>query len=319
MKHSHHSIYSPIVIVMLLVLVVTGCATRKAFVSITRPAEINLKGIKRIAVDKINGNIGQRLADLITVALFKSDHFEVVDRENTDKIIKEYQLNIGGVIDENTAVQMGKVLGVSALICGNSSMDYKHSTWTKKEHDYEGYAYTVYYLKQIAKIDTVFRIVDLTTGKILVARMVTKEATNSDFSRNGWPQGMNKDILIKTALDKTVNSFMRIIAPYSYRIEIEFARSKSSEGKSGINFAKAGLWKDAIKQFESATKRTPNDSRAWYNLGLAYEYNNIFDKAIEAFKKSNELRPSYKNMLEIDNIKRMKSDKEKLKEQRVKE
>ncbi len=314
MKYFYHSI----VIIMLLVLVATGCATRKAFVSTTRPAEINLKGIERIAVGKIDGNIGQKVADLLVVTLFESERFEVVDRENIDKIIREYQLNIGGVIDKSTAVQMGKVLGASVLILGNSLMDYKPNTWTKEEHDYKGYAHTVYYLKQIAKIDTAFRIVDLTTGKILVARMITKEATNSDFSRNGYPQGIDKDILIKTALDKTVSSFMRVIAPYSYRIEIEFARSKSSEGKSGINFAKAGLWKEALKQFELSKKKTPNDSRAWYNLGLAYEHNNIFDKAIEAFKKSNKLKPSYKNMIEINNIKRIKLDREKLKEQGVK-
>ncbi|MDO9463681.1 MAG: DUF6340 family protein [bacterium] len=319
MKYSRHSIY----IVMLLALVVTGCATRKAFVSTTRLAEINLKGIKRIAVDKINGNIGQRLADLITVALFKSDRFEVVDRENTNKIIKEYQLNIGGVIDENTAVQMGKVLGVSALVCGNSLIDYDTNTWTKDE-EYRssgGYDYTrtKYYLKQIAKIEATFRIIDLTTGKLLVAKLITEEASHSDSSYDGWPQGIDKDILIKNALDKTANSFMRIIAPYNYRVGIEFARSKSSEGKSGINFAKAGLWNDALKQFELAAKKTPNDSRAWYNLGLAYEYNNIFDKAIEAFKKSNELKPSYENMIEINNVRRMEADKEKLKEQGVKE
>jgi len=318
MKYSRHSIYSLIVIIMLLMLVVTGCATRKAFVHITRPAEINLKGIKRIAVGKINGDIGQRLADLITIALFESARFEVVDRKNIDKIIREYQLNIGGITDENAAVQMGKVLGVSVLILGNSSMNYKVNTWTRDEHDYEGYTHTVYYLKQIAKIDTVFRILDLTTGKILVARAIIKEATNEDFSRNGRPQGTDKDILIKNALDKTANSFMRIIAPYSYRVEIEFARSKSSEGKSGINFAKAGLWKDALKQFKLAAKKTPNNSGAWYNLGLAYEYNNIFDKAIEAFKKSNELKTSYKNMIELNNVKRMKSDKEKLKKQGAK-
>ena len=62
----------------------SSCAP-SARIPVLKPAEINLRGIDKIVVGDINGNIGPSVADLLTSRLFESDKFTVVDRQNLDR------------------------------------------------------------------------------------------------------------------------------------------------------------------------------------------------------------------------------------------
>ncbi len=65
--------------------VLISCAP-SAKVPINRPAEINLMGIKQIAIGDIQGNAGRALSESISEKLFQSDHFKIVDRANLKKV-----------------------------------------------------------------------------------------------------------------------------------------------------------------------------------------------------------------------------------------
>jgi len=88
--------------------------------------KIAASGVKKVAVvdfTNIEGNVtalGRFIAEEFSVALAESGkEFQVVDRTHLKSIIKEHKLLKTGLIDPDTARQLGKIAGVEALITGS--------------------------------------------------------------------------------------------------------------------------------------------------------------------------------------------------------
>ncbi len=64
-------------------------------------------------------NLGRYLAEELTTRLYLTGKFEVVERQLLNKILQEHQLSLSGMIDENSAVELGKILGVDAVATGS--------------------------------------------------------------------------------------------------------------------------------------------------------------------------------------------------------
>jgi len=64
-------------------------------------------------------NLGRYLAEELTTRLYLTGQFEVVERQLLNKILQEHQLSLSGMIDENSAVELGKILGVDAIATGS--------------------------------------------------------------------------------------------------------------------------------------------------------------------------------------------------------
>ena len=64
---------------------------------------------------------GKYVSEELTTRLFKTDKFQVIERNLLGKIMKEHKLNDSGLIDENSAKEIGKILGVDAITSGTVS------------------------------------------------------------------------------------------------------------------------------------------------------------------------------------------------------
>ncbi len=89
------------------------------------------QGIKRIAVipfvDKSNkggqyGGISDMIVDNIVAQVTQdpeaSEFLAIVSREQLEQVLREQKLGMGDIIDEQTAIQAGKVLGVHEIVTG---------------------------------------------------------------------------------------------------------------------------------------------------------------------------------------------------------
>lgn len=88
--------------------------------------------INSLAVQKINKiaviefsdldgkvpDLGKYLAEELTTRLFRTGKFQIVERRLMRRIIEEQNLSATGLIDENTASKLGRILGVDALTTG---------------------------------------------------------------------------------------------------------------------------------------------------------------------------------------------------------
>ena len=303
------------VFLLIVTLVFVGCAP-KIKVPVTRPAEINLSGMDNLAIGEIDGNAGQRMSDLLTTKLFNSDYYEVVDRDNVERIMSEHNFNLSGAVNESTATDLGKLIGASALIFGNSNYKYDiQRSKSKVYKDDDGNRYRYYNIEGKARTKTNLRIVSLETGKIVAAKTMTKVAQDRTSERNQRPAAPDRDALIASTLNATIDQFMKMIAPYTDYVMVQFKKSDAPEVEAGINYAKLGDWEEAAKQFEIAKEKHPTDPAVWYNLGLAYEYSYNFQKAIKAFKESAKIESDEDCYSQISNCKRLGEERKKLKAQ----
>jgi len=90
-------------------------------------------------------DMGAIVAEWFITALVKAGRFDVVERAMLKKIITEQKISMTGVIDESTATQLGKLLGVKIIISG-----------------------TVLKLQDVLEVNS--RIIDVETGSIVPER-----------------------------------------------------------------------------------------------------------------------------------------------------
>jgi TolB-like protein len=64
-------------------------------------------------------DMGKIVAEWLITALVKEGRFEVIERRLLKKILEEHKLVMTGVVDEDSATQLGKLLGVKVIISGS--------------------------------------------------------------------------------------------------------------------------------------------------------------------------------------------------------
>lgn len=297
------------------VLVISSCAPRIQ-VPVMRPAEINFNGKKRMAIGAFDGNAGPETSDLLTSRLFANGYFELVERQDLRSIMRERNLGMSGALDDRSAIKLGKLIGASVMVNGSSSASFDVNLSTNDWKDKKG-RHTTFKKFGLARVYATFKIVDLTTGRILAVKTVSREASAETSNNDYYPPDPDEGALVREALDYTIDDFIRMIAPYQEFVTVEFASNDADipEIESGISFCKMGRWNDGVAQFNLATKKYPMDYAAWFNLGIAYEYSYMFEEAESAFMQANRIKPNDRCFAEIANIRKLEQEQRNLESQ----
>jgi curli biogenesis system outer membrane secretion channel CsgG len=64
-------------------------------------------------------NLGQAATDELATQLVRSGAFTVVERQQIDAILREQHFGLSGAVNANTAAEIGKILGVQAVLLGS--------------------------------------------------------------------------------------------------------------------------------------------------------------------------------------------------------
>ncbi len=103
---------------------------------------------------------------------------------------------------------------------------------------------------------------------------------------------------------QTIDEFVRSIKIHTEtRNIILYNDMDLPELKEGIDSARFGNWKKAAVCFQAAVENYPKHNalyKAYYNLGMAYECTNEYEKALTAFSLANELHPADRFTSEIE-------------------
>ena len=144
------------------------------------------------------GRLGGAAADILITEMTKTGKFIVVERDKMNKLLEEQKLGATGAIDPNTAAQMGKILGVNAIVTGAVS-NFGVST--------TGADYLVAQRKkQLAQVTIDVRVVDAETGQVLYADTGKGESQSSKGSFLGMgTQGGYEETLEGDALRAAVS------------------------------------------------------------------------------------------------------------------
>ncbi len=101
----------------------------------------------------ISGELAKMdLLDKLITWFKETNRFDVVERSQLEKVLKEQQLGLSGVIDASTAVKVGKTIGVDAVVLGS---------WTRSQ--------------TAVSVDA--RLVDTETAAVITAKEAISERT----------------------------------------------------------------------------------------------------------------------------------------------
>jgi TolB-like protein len=68
-----------------------------------------------------NNELGKIVSEMLTTNIVQSGNFDVVEREQLSKVLKELKLNQIGLVDANSAKMVGKMLAADTILCGSVS------------------------------------------------------------------------------------------------------------------------------------------------------------------------------------------------------
>ena len=137
---------------------------------------IAVAGITSTAPDyfwRSDSSLSQGATDLMVNALLKTNRFRVFERSKLDAILQEQNFqHFSGLLDQTTAVKLGKMIGVDAILTGSiTNISFKKGEWIKIGPLKIGKSY--------AKVVMTIRIIDVTTGEILFSTVQEEEASKS--------------------------------------------------------------------------------------------------------------------------------------------
>jgi curli biogenesis system outer membrane secretion channel CsgG len=121
---------------------------------------------------------GDGMSDMLTTSLVKSGKYTVIERKQIAQILSEQQLGQSGIVTQESAAQVGKMLGVELAIVGAVT----EFGYAKKDVGgrLKGFGLGVKSQKATVAVDV--RLISTSTGEILKAENVRKEESSSGLS-----------------------------------------------------------------------------------------------------------------------------------------
>ena len=123
-----------------------------------------------------DSSLSQGATDLMVNALLKTNRFRVFERAKLDDILQEQDFqHFSGLVDQTTAVKLGKMIGVDAILTGSiTNISFKKGGGISIAG--------VKIRKSYVKVVMTIRIIDVTTGEILYSTVQEEMAYKSGIS-----------------------------------------------------------------------------------------------------------------------------------------
>ena len=151
------------------------------------------------------------LQSSLTAALFKTEKIRLVERQRMEAVAAEMKLSMTGLIDSNSAMQLGKQLGAKYVIMGSvtalSVKDEWRSIKIAEKTD------------RIVEIEAEARMVDIQTGELMAAGKASSKSKSSEKHAFGGKIGTlaKPEAIIQKAVqglaDKLAKDLAKTIRP----------------------------------------------------------------------------------------------------------
>ncbi|NQU31763.1 MAG: hypothetical protein HQ521_00875 [Bacteroidetes bacterium] len=220
----------------------------------------------------------------------KTDFYQIIERDQLQKVLIEQRLSLSGAIDEGSAAEVGRLLGLDIIIMGTvsySSVDEKGSSLLGLASSSGSNCLT---RKVVAK--GTMKMVSVETAQIVGTKSAETELKiyKCDDQRSGIPR---PEIMAETCMKQLAREFTDYFAPGYQYIEYEFEKIKlkefKSKGKEAMGYVENG---DLDRGFPIVYAMFEADSynpKAAYNLGILYEMVGSYPDAYEYYNIAYEL------------------------------
>jgi tetratricopeptide (TPR) repeat protein len=189
-----------------------------------------------------------------------TDFYEVVERSRIQQVLKEQNFSNSDLVDPEQAAQLGKILGVDAVIFGSGEVS-------------EYYRYR-------ATVTLSMRIVEVKSAKILGQKVVTKTVGYSSEVPTG-------EAVREKAIEEAAREAVIYFTPCFSLQKIDFQKLKlkkyRSDSQKAMELLERGDLGRALAIYTSIVDRDPYNHRALYMQGVVYELASDYDRALEQY------------------------------------
>jgi len=289
---------------------------------VLKAGDKRLEGIKKIAILNFEsqGDKGSKLNDYMTSLLIqdkrgitamynglfsapkdgktyvkgvRTNIYQLVERSKLDKILQEQKLGASGVIDDSQAAEIGKILGLDAIIVGSVSFTHKDEDKKTEIEDKNKKKSISISRTRTVTVEGRMKIISVTTAQILGTQNSTMSA--SDTKTDEKISGLSPvNELCDQALNRIAWNLVNYFAPSFNYATFEFKKIKAYKDKSSEagDYIKQGEIDKAYKLYKAIYDADSYNPAAAYNVGLLNEAVGNYDKALECFSVAKELEAS---------------------------
>lgn len=306
-----------ILLVSTLVFIYSGCS-QKITVKALVPAQIGDKDIKNIAIDKfenddifLSNNINSKMNE---VKFDDKNYFNIVNREDIDKILAEQKFQDSGLVNKN-ALELYGLSDISAIISGKvNSKSYTKRAYTEQRTDYDtcfqyktssdGKEYCILYRKYNIRcnaysysVSADAKITRVSNSDIIFSKTFVK-STSTNRCSDSMKSLSSKQSIYELLSKSIAQEFVSYIAPkYKYLSlelledeDIDYTDIQENMLENSLKFIELKDIESANELLEKLVSSTQyQSSTALYNLGVTYEYLGMLDKALEVYEKAKNI------------------------------
>jgi tetratricopeptide (TPR) repeat protein len=276
-----------------------GLANEEVSISRTLPAENDLPTTTTIAISSLDGK--QEDAVAISAALGEliagSGRYQLVERERFEALSQERGCTLADLTCVSAALPATAVI-VGSVVAASYSENTKRNSYECTKDEKKTTCVTLT-RTGTANSSANLRLVEASSGKVLLQKFVTKRSQQSETGSDGSePGAIDSFGLLESVRREVAAEFAQAIAPYQRyeTVEIEDDGDIPELGK-GNDQLEAGQLEDALALYEAGVERAENSSklepdvkaRAHYNLSIGYAALGRYDEALASLAKALEL------------------------------
>jgi hypothetical protein len=261
-------------------------------VSLTHPPRLGLN-IRKVAFGPANGMCSDEILDRLAGTLI-SDGVEVVDRPHLRSFLGERHMSLNGYVDRQSALQMGKLLGSTALIfvkISNCDTERKRNFTDARGVRTNNAILDIH-------IRGSLQTIDLATGRIFSAAPIFEDGELINSSNKGLPEFPPEQAVRDRAFGAAAYDASTMFVQWTEQKKLYFFNDKECNMNVAYTLLKANDFSGTVRQSEdniTACKTWPklkNDSlaHAYYNAGLAYLLINDNQRAMTYLTQSAQMK-----------------------------
>lgn len=284
------------------------------------PPSNYMEGVKKISILDFEGRNGKEMADYLAAELIqefrgtggtvgssyftkgkpvknyqkgaRTNVYSLVERSELDKVLKEQNISNSGLIDDSQAAEIGKLLGIDAMLTGSVSYTSKDEQKTLTYTDQNGNKHYSYCTTRTVTAEGHLKIINVNTGQIIGT--IVKTSVASDEKCDDKKSSLySVEELAKVCYNSLATKLANYFNPVFVPVEFEFEKIKDKEykdkAKQAIDYLEIGDLNNAFSIYKSIYDIDPYNCAAAANIARLYEIVGNYDKALEYWQLAAEV------------------------------
>lgn len=285
-------------------------APEKQLSTIQRVAILNFNNLGPYYAKQAEIDFGTRLADYLTANLIEeyrgadpekilmsggiTNIYQIIERSKLQAVLNEQNFQNGSRVDDNTAVQLGKILGVDAIITGSLSFEVKderrNSEYTNKKTNKK--TITNYLVRSVIA-EARMKVINVQTAEVLGTiapkHIISDEKSSTTGSvPTSAVQSVNQ--MADEAFRELANQLADYIAPSYQYFAFDIKKIKVKEYKDRANdaldYLKKGEIDKSYKVYKAIYDEDSYNPEVSYNIGVLYEITGDFENAFKMYNNA---------------------------------